>query len=231
MASNPVKPFLSCPRIQNLRVVHPFAACAQYQSRCRYQKPRQILSWKVDSKHEIKKCRPPKHFPGAGVLGQAAQGFDQPHFELPREAQLGQDAIAFSTPLNQTHNNIQFPVTISVVDDERCIRDALGRLLRALGFTVHTFASGPEFLESLSTRRPDCALLDLHLPGLSGLEVQRHLTNNNVGLACIIITGRDEPGIRDQAISSGAKAYLTKPLDEQTLLAAISSALSERPAA
>jgi FixJ family two-component response regulator len=100
-----------------------------------------------------------------------------------------------------------------------------------LGFTVHTFASGAEFLESLSTRRPDCALLDLHLPGLSGLDVQRHLTFNNVSLACIIITGRDEPGIRDQALSSGAKAYLTKPLDEKTLMAAITSALSAPPAA
>jgi FixJ family two-component response regulator len=120
-------------------------------------------------------------------------------------------------------------LAIAIVDDEAPVRKALGRLLRAAGFGVATFASGDEFLDSLQASQPDCAILDLHLPGRSGLEVQRHLTQAKIPTPCIIITGKDEPGRSEQALASGAAAYLTKPLDEGQLLAAIKSAVPERP--
>src|SRR5690349_20208860 len=114
---------------------------------------------------------------------------------------------------------------IAVVDDEEPVRKALRRLLRALGFEVELFCSGEEFLTSINTRQPDCAILDLHLPGLSGLEVQRELSRTNTRLPCILITGKDEPGTADRALAAGASAYLRKPVDQDELLSAISAAV------
>jgi FixJ family two-component response regulator len=114
---------------------------------------------------------------------------------------------------------------MAVVDDEEPIRKALQRLLRAAGLEADTFASGREFLLSLSQRRPDCVILDLHLPGLSGLEIQQQLSLEKPNVPCIIITGKDEPGLRERALAAGAAAYLRKPLDEKVLFEAISSAV------
>jgi FixJ family two-component response regulator len=118
-------------------------------------------------------------------------------------------------------------LAISVVDDEECVRKALERLLRAAGHKVNTFGSGKEFLASLATGQPDCTIVDLHLPGFSGLEVQQHLLRERIGIPCIIITGRDEVGVREQALGCGVAAYLTKPLDEDILLTTILSAVSK----
>jgi FixJ family two-component response regulator len=116
-------------------------------------------------------------------------------------------------------------LTVGLVDDEAPVRKALGRLLRAFGYEVETFSSGREFLDSLGERQPDCTIVDLHLPGLSGLEIQQHLARERINLPCIIITG-DELGIGEHALGSGAAAYLKKPLDAQSLLAAIESAVA-----
>ena len=116
---------------------------------------------------------------------------------------------------------------IAVVDDEAPVRKALGRLLGAYGFTVATFASGEEFLQSLQQHRPDCAIVDLHLPGLSGIEVQQRLTQQRISLPCILFTGKDEPGVEGSALAAGAAAYLRKPVDEELLLATISSAVPD----
>jgi len=116
-------------------------------------------------------------------------------------------------------------LVIAIVDDEECVRKALGRLLQVVGYKVTTFRSGEEFLYSLEVRRPDCAILDLHLPGLSGLDIQQYLRRHRNGLPCIITTGRDEPGTSERVLASGAKGYLTKPFDQRVLLEAISAAL------
>ena len=121
----------------------------------------------------------------------------------------------------------QSRLMISIVDDEAPVRKALGRLLRASGFDVETFPSGPEFLDSLRRHLPDCTILDLHLPGLSGLEVQQRLRQENIAVPCIIITGKDEPGLGERALASGAAAFLRKPLDQEALLAAITEAVPE----
>lgn len=115
--------------------------------------------------------------------------------------------------------------TISIVDDEESVRKALRRLIKAAGFEVDTFSSGSAFLTSLQTRQPDCVVLDLHLPEFSGLEVQERLRHEKMSLPTIMITGRDDPGMSERVLAAGAKAYLTKPLDEQTLLAAIANAI------
>jgi FixJ family two-component response regulator len=117
-------------------------------------------------------------------------------------------------------------LAIAVVDDEAPVRKALGRLLRASGFGVETFGSGEEFLDSLKMRHPDCAVLDLHLPGLSGLDIKQQLTRKNISMPCIVITGKDEVGNHERALACGVAAYLCKPVDEHLLLAAIAWAVS-----
>ena len=125
--------------------------------------------------------------------------------------------------------------TISVVDDDEPVRKALRRLVGAAGFEVQTFASGKQFLESLKLRRPDCAVVDLHLPMLTGLEVQEQLTREHAPFPVIMITGRDEPGLSERARAAGAAAFLCKPIDQAVLLETIVSvthlALTPQPAA
>jgi FixJ family two-component response regulator len=73
---------------------------------------------------------------------------------------------------------------------------------------------------------PDCLVLDLRMPDMSGLELQRHLTHSGVDLPTVIITGHDEPGMQTECIAAGASRYLCKPLDDKALLAAIDNAIA-----
>jgi len=115
---------------------------------------------------------------------------------------------------------------IAVVDDEEPVRIALRRLLRSAGLDVETFPSGVEFLESLLTRRPDCVLLDLHMPLMNGFEVQARLAESSAPVPVVIITGHDSTETRDRALAGRPVAYLRKPVNDQTLLDAIELALT-----
>ena len=113
---------------------------------------------------------------------------------------------------------------VAIVDDEEGIRKALGRLLRASGLEAESYANGQEFLEAAAARRPDCVVLDLHMPGMSGLQVLRKLKASGLLLSVVVITAHDEPETRAQCIEAGACAYLRKPLEDRLLLNAISAA-------
>jgi FixJ family two-component response regulator len=113
---------------------------------------------------------------------------------------------------------------IAVVDDEDSVRKAVVRVLLAAGFSAYGFASGDEFLKSCQFDRPDCVLLDLRMPGLSGTEVQRALNLTGAKFRIIIITAYDEPSIREESMRLGAAAYLCKPLDISTLLQLVTPA-------
>jgi FixJ family two-component response regulator len=111
---------------------------------------------------------------------------------------------------------------IGVVDDDPSVLRALTRLLGAAGYTVQTFGSAETFL----ARDPsgiDCLLLDVHLGGLSGFDVQERLAEAHVSIPIIFITAFDDPVTRERALK--AAAYISKPFDEQSLLAAIERAL------
>jgi FixJ family two-component response regulator len=114
---------------------------------------------------------------------------------------------------------------IAVVDDEEPIRKALCRLLRACGFAAEGFASGQIFLDSLAARRADCLILDLRMPGFTGLQVLEELQSFSRALPTIVITAHDEPGTRANCLAAGAAAYLRKPFDEESLLEAIGQAV------
>src|SRR5262245_34403339 len=99
---------------------------------------------------------------------------------------------------------------IAVVDDDHSVRKALCRLLRSVDFEADAYGSGREFLDAFRDKTPDCLVLDLRMPEMSGLELQRHLIDSGVRLPTVIITGHDEPGVREECIAAGASRYLRK---------------------
>ena len=117
---------------------------------------------------------------------------------------------------------------IAIVDDEEPVRKALKRLLRASGLDAESYASGQDFLEAAVLREPDCVLLDLHMPRMSGLQVLRALQAARRALPTVIITAHDAPETREQCLAAGASAYLRKPLEEHELLDTITAALGAR---
>jgi FixJ family two-component response regulator len=114
---------------------------------------------------------------------------------------------------------------IAVVDDEESVRKAVVRVLCAAGFPARGFASGNEFLNSWHFDRPDCLVLDLQMPGLSGMEVQQALNRAGANFPVIIITAHDAPSVREESLGYGAAAYLCKPLDVRALLQAVTRAV------
>ena len=120
---------------------------------------------------------------------------------------------------------------VAIVDDEEGIRKALSRLLRASGLEAESYANGQEFLDAAAEHRPDCVVLDLHMPGMSGLQVLRKLKAAGQRLSIVVITAHDEPETRERCIDAGACAYLRKPLEDRLLLNAISAAMRSHTAA
>ncbi len=113
---------------------------------------------------------------------------------------------------------------IGVLDDEPQFCKALGRLLKTYGFEVVTFALGEDLLAARASRWPDCLLLDLHMPGLSGFQVLERLAAQRVPMPVVVVTGHDQPGNAERVRALGAVEYLLKPLSESQLLAAIGTA-------
>jgi len=114
---------------------------------------------------------------------------------------------------------------LAVVDDDADVRVALTRLVSSAGFAVETFASGAEFLHSVSDHEPDCVVLDLHMPEMSGFDVQGALANGHPDLPVVVMTGHDTSETRARALQMGAKVYLRKPINDEALLAAIGDAI------
>ncbi len=117
---------------------------------------------------------------------------------------------------------------VAIVDDEQSVCRAIARLLRASRLDTQVYASGEAFLDSLHVHRPACVVLDLHMSGCSGHEVQKRLAAARIDVPVIIVTGRDDPGTRERCLADGAVAYLRKPLASEPLLAAIAAALERR---
>ena len=118
---------------------------------------------------------------------------------------------------------------VAVVDDEAAVRVALRRLLCLAGYTAVTCSSGEEFIDSLAHRRPDCVLLDVHMPGLTGLQVQARLQAAGLDLPVVFITASDDAEVERSAIDGGGRCVLRKPFSSDRLLEAVGEALSARP--
>ena len=120
--------------------------------------------------------------------------------------------------------------TVVIVDDDPAIREALGSLLRSVGLEVRTLASVPEFLKYGRPDGPTCLVLDVRLPGRSGLDFQRELSAANIRIPIIFITGHGDIPMSVQAMKGGAIEFLTKPFRDQDLLDAIQLGLGRHRA-
>lgn len=114
---------------------------------------------------------------------------------------------------------------IGIVDDEPGMRKALQRLLDAEGYRVHVFTSAEEFLASAPMVPVDCVVLDVSMPGLTGLDLQQHLAQAGVRLPIVFLTGQGDIRMSVRAMKAGAHDFLTKPVDDEDLLAAVRAAL------
>ena len=114
--------------------------------------------------------------------------------------------------------------TIAIIDDNASLLQGLDRLLSAHGFHVRTFASAEAFLQDIATCNADCLLLDVHLGGMSGIDLQRRLSSSSTDLPVIFMTAVDTEETRREAFDAGCVAYLRKPFLSKLLIDAINSA-------
>lgn len=117
---------------------------------------------------------------------------------------------------------------IAIVDDDAGVRKALQRLLRAHGFETVAHESGPEFLESPALHDVECLLLDMHMPGMSGVDVLEEVRVAATKLPVVLMTGRYEVEFAQRSLDAGASAFLRKPFEEDELLRAIQTATGAR---
>jgi FixJ family two-component response regulator len=117
--------------------------------------------------------------------------------------------------------------TVLVVDDDDAVRQALGSLFRSVGLDVQMFGSAAELLASGIPEVPSCLVLDIRLPGLSGLELQARLNENDCHIPVIIITGHGDVPMSVRALKAGAVDFLTKPFRDQDLLDAVARAIEQ----
>ncbi len=114
---------------------------------------------------------------------------------------------------------------ISIVDDDESIREAIQSLLGSVGFKAKTFASAEQFLQSDQIENTACLILDVRMPGMSGLELQRRLMATQCHIPIVFVTAHGDEEVRSRALQEGAVEFLLKPFSEEALLNAIQAAL------
>jgi FixJ family two-component response regulator len=119
----------------------------------------------------------------------------------------------------------QSDAIIAIVDDDPWARDGLQALVRSVGWRAETFASAQEFLARSGVETPGCLVLDLQLPDLSGLDLQKRMAEIQLDIPIVFLTGHGDIPASVQAMKAGAVSFLTKPVDEQELLKAIQEAI------
>lgn len=127
--------------------------------------------------------------------------------------------------MKQGHTNSG---AIAIVDDDQPLRDALASILKASGFGVVTYGSAEEFLDPFGWKSIACLVLDVRLPGMSGVELQRHMIESGNTVPIIFVTAHGDDCLRDRLMQAGARGFLTKPVRSDTLLAEIDAAMNGR---
>jgi len=117
---------------------------------------------------------------------------------------------------------------IAIVDDDESFREALERFLGTFAFRVRTFASGEEFLESSELRFVACLLLDVAMPGMTGLEVKQQLRARGLGIPTVFVTAHADDEVTQHLVAAGAIAILPKPVDQQMLLHLVQRVVGEQ---
>ena len=119
---------------------------------------------------------------------------------------------------------------VAIVDDDDSVCRAIRRLVRSLDMDAETFSSGRQFLDLLHAMpsfQPDCAILDVQMPGMNGFELQELLVKSGNKIPLIFITAHDEVGAREKALGAGALAFLRKPFDDELLVRTLNEALKD----
>ncbi len=116
---------------------------------------------------------------------------------------------------------------VAIIDDEAAVRNALSRLLGACSIHTRSYATARDFLNSLPSDKPDCLIVDLQMPGMTGIELLEQLTRSGLAIPSIVITAHGDTELRKRCLATGALAYLTKPFDGTVLLASLNSAGSQ----
>jgi FixJ family two-component response regulator len=119
------------------------------------------------------------------------------------------------------------PLRVSIVDDEPSVRDALARLLKTQSFDARGFGSAADFIDSLEEGLPDCLVVDFHMPGMTGLELQQYLRQAGKVIPTVVITAHDDPKLRQLCKAFGASDFLIKPLSNSVLIGAIRKAIDD----
>jgi FixJ family two-component response regulator len=114
---------------------------------------------------------------------------------------------------------------VAIVDDDELFRRSIERLVRSAGFRVEVFGSAEEFLERGDMDRTACAILDMKLPGMSGLDLQQRLIATPTPIPIVFVSAHDEATMQANALRAGAVAFLRKPFDNRTLLDALSRSI------
>lgn len=114
---------------------------------------------------------------------------------------------------------------IAIVEDDDPLRDALESILKAAGYSVDKFASAESFLECADRQQTNCLILDIRLPGMSGIELQQRLREASFAVPIVFVTAHGDASIRETVIRAGAAGFLTKPVRSETLLASIRAAM------
>ena len=116
---------------------------------------------------------------------------------------------------------------ISIVDDDHAVREAIKSLIRSVGLRAETYVSTEEFVQCNHLGEVACLIVDVHLPGKSGLELQRELATGTYDIPIVFITADGNDTMRSQALKDGALAFLLKPFSEESLLSALQAALKQ----
>jgi FixJ family two-component response regulator len=116
---------------------------------------------------------------------------------------------------------------IAIVDDDEPLREALGSVMKAAGFSTNTFATAEEFLNSANRRNAACLILDVRLPGMSGIELQKRLADAKSQVPIIFVTAHGDASLRDLVMKAGAAGFLNKPVRSDALLKELYAALRQ----
>jgi FixJ family two-component response regulator len=114
---------------------------------------------------------------------------------------------------------------IAIIDDDRCAREGINALIASLGYSSATFVSAEEYLGSESKRHTACLILDVHLPGMSGPDLQAHLMADGGRTPIVFVTALFDERVRNRVLGAGALGYLTKPCDESALISCLVKAV------
>ena len=114
---------------------------------------------------------------------------------------------------------------VSIVDDDDAVRKTLGNLLESVGFSVETFSSAEQYVDSARSNKSSCLILDIHLPRMNGLELQHRLSGDGNPVRIIFITAHADEYLREKALQAGAVGFFHKPFNSEALLEAVLFAL------